>query len=722
ESPRGCPCCSNRKIYESNCLATNQPGLITECHPTKNGAITPWDVVAGSHHKAWWKCPAAEDHEWLAQVSLRTRKEHPRGCPCCSGRNVVKSNCLATIHPELITQWHPTKNGYLTPWDVVPGSNRKIWWQCPVAKDHEWEAQVCRRTDKENPRGCPCCSGRKVVASNCLATNHPELIEQWHPIKNGTLTPRDVVPGSDRKVWWQCPVTKDHVWQAQVSRRTNRKNPSGCPCCSGHKIVESNCLASTHPELISEWVTDLNSPLTPFNVGKGSNKIVHWRCSKKPTHVWSTKVALRTSTLKTGCPYCAGQKVDEALSLGVLHPELSKEWHTEKNKLYSPLTVLPGSNRKVWWQCSVNSKHVWSAIVHSRTAGKTGCPFCINRLPCGRFLTEEYRDYAIANTHPELITEWHTAKNGTLTPQDITSAFSDTVWWRCNKSEDHEWQATPSKRTYSGNGCPFCANRLVADSNCIATTDPEMAAQWHPTLNAERTTSNTSVGTYVKIWWLCNEDPEHVWQNSPVSRKTNKSGCPYCSNRMVSSTNNLGVVFPEIAKEWHPTKNSPLTPFDVVPGGVFKPWWVCGSDPDHVWDATLDQRTRSKSGCPMCFSPVSAESRLVFDELKAHYSDIITEDDVNRADILKISGWRGKFDAYIPSCNMFLEYDGSYYHADKEDVDKRKVATAIKQGFRVIRIRQSPLKALSDLDIVVPNQFDAEVYVAVIHSHIQRCK
>src|SRR6516165_1878218 len=99
-------------------------------------------------------------------------------------------NRLSLTHPELAAQWHRTKNRSLIPNDVSFASNKKVWWQCPVADDHEWEAVVNSRAQG---RGCPYCSGNAVVLSNCLATTHPALAIQWHPTKNGSLTPYDVV-------------------------------------------------------------------------------------------------------------------------------------------------------------------------------------------------------------------------------------------------------------------------------------------------------------------------------------------------------------------------------------------------------------------------------------------------------------------------------------------------------------------------------------------------
>nr|WP_326262736.1 zinc-ribbon domain-containing protein [Bacillus thuringiensis] len=31
------------------------------------------------------------------------------------------------MNPGIVKQWHPTKNGTLTPYDVVVGSYKKVW-------------------------------------------------------------------------------------------------------------------------------------------------------------------------------------------------------------------------------------------------------------------------------------------------------------------------------------------------------------------------------------------------------------------------------------------------------------------------------------------------------------------------------------------------------------------------------------------------------------------
>lgn len=211
-----------KQPYPRESLAELNPELARQWHPTKNGKLTINDVTAGSNIKVWWKCPEGDDHEWKTTVAHRS---NGRNCPICSGHKVAKSTSLGTLNPELAKEWHPTKNGNLTPIDVSPGSGRKVWWKCNKGDDHEWQAYVNNRSKGS---GCPICTNHKAVESNSLGKVHPELAKEWHPTKNGVLTPKDVAFGTHKKVWWRCHKGIDHVWQTSPSLRIIG---TGCPFC-----------------------------------------------------------------------------------------------------------------------------------------------------------------------------------------------------------------------------------------------------------------------------------------------------------------------------------------------------------------------------------------------------------------------------------------------------------------------------------------------------------
>ena len=260
----------------------------------KNAPLTPKDVVTQSHRTVWWICE--KGHEWQALVKSRADGS---GCPFCTNRKVLPGfNDLATKYPELAGQWHPSKNDKLTPSNVVTNTTRKVWWRCE--KGHEWQASIASRA---NGTGCPVCAGKVVIpGENDLATFFPELAEQWHQTKNKTMTPENVSPYSNQKVWWICPL--GHEYEAKVASRAYRG--TGCPYCSGNKVLPGfNDLATREPGVAAQWHPTLNGGLTPQMVTTCSHKKVWWECPDG--HVWKAVIHSRAGPQKCGCPVCAGR-------------------------------------------------------------------------------------------------------------------------------------------------------------------------------------------------------------------------------------------------------------------------------------------------------------------------------------------------------------------------------------------------------------------------------
>ena len=221
-------------------LADLYPAVAAEWHSSKNDRSAS-EFYPGSHAKVWWVC--RKGHEWQTVIKNRSRGS---GCPVCSNKRVLAGvNDLATVRPDLAAEWHPSKNGDLASSDVTHSSMRKVWWQCHLG--HEWQATV---NNRERGRGCGVCGGRRVLAGfNDLATVEPVIASEWHPTRNGSLSPEDVLPGSNKRVWWKCDLGSDHEWEATISNRTTPSVRSGCAVCAGRVVVKSNSLAGLFPEV-----------------------------------------------------------------------------------------------------------------------------------------------------------------------------------------------------------------------------------------------------------------------------------------------------------------------------------------------------------------------------------------------------------------------------------------------------------------------------------------
>ena len=134
----------------------------------------------------------------------------------------------------------------------------------------------------------------------------------------------------------------------------------------------------------------------------------------------------------------------------------------------------------------------------------------------------------------------------------------------------------------------------------LSQSRPELAAQWHPTKNGGLTPEQVAAVSNKKVWWKCSEGPDHEWQTTIDSRTRRGHGCPMCSGRAASVTNCLSTLYPQIAREWHPTKNPGLTPDLVASGTHVRAWWICPEGPDHEWEAAIASRTYTGRGCPFC--------------------------------------------------------------------------------------------------------------------------
>ena len=215
----GCPYCSNRKILKGyNDLQSANSILSKEWNYKKNGQLKPENFSSKSTKKVWWICK--KGHEWQASIADRNNGTQ---CPYCLNKKIIQGyNDLTTHKPTLAKEWNYEKNGNLKPEQVSVNSGKKVWWKCP--KGHEWETSIKHRS---MGRGCPYCSGRYAIkGENDLQTINPSLASEWNFEKNNELSPSDVLPSSNKKVWWKCK--NNHEWQATISHRTNG---TGCPIC-----------------------------------------------------------------------------------------------------------------------------------------------------------------------------------------------------------------------------------------------------------------------------------------------------------------------------------------------------------------------------------------------------------------------------------------------------------------------------------------------------------
>ncbi len=638
-----CPYCANQKVSDTNNLLFQYPEISKEFDLKKNKNISPRSIISKSNKKYWWKCK--KKHSYIKSPGSRV---NGGGCPYCAGKKVDATNCFKNQFPKIAKEWDYKKNGKIRPDKVSSGSNVKVWWRC--SKGHSWRTILYTRTSKSKT-GCPFCSNRKVHEKNSLFNCFPNIAKEWHPIRNGSITSKQIVYGSNRNVWWICQ--NGHEWKAKVVSRTGPKG-TGCPRCSKRissfeirilselesffknikpiyklKGAEIDLLLEDHKIGIEYdgWYYHKNR----FQEDKVKNNFLKKnnidliRLREKPLKKVSNKdILIKQNDLKKSdlnkllkqiiqitkiknkkiFQYINKKKFQSEAkyrkylsfypapipqnSLKESHESLVEEWDFVKNFPLKPENFYTNSGSKVWWKCKKG--HSWKIRIANRTGEhETGCPFC-----AGKRIDKNNN---LEKLFPKLAQEFHKTRNGKLKPKDLSPGSHKKYWWKCRNG--HEWKSIIKSRTEQKTGCPYCSGRLATKENNLKKLYPNLMKEWHPTKNRKIDPSKIRPGSNLDVWWKCQKG--HSWFATIARRTLNKSGCIYCANLKVSKTNNLQAISPKLAKEWHPTKNKPLTPKDIVAGTAKKYWWLCKNG--HEFKVAPSNRFKKNyiTKCMKCF-------------------------------------------------------------------------------------------------------------------------
>ncbi|WP_026521133.1 zinc-ribbon domain-containing protein [Butyrivibrio sp. VCB2001] len=508
----GCPYCAGQKtIIGETDLSTTHPSFASEWNYVKNGSLTPHDVSYGSNKCVWWKC--ANNHEWKATIKLRTYTNSK--CPYCNSNNTIVSNTgkkdLASVYPDLVQFWHPTKNTHATPETTPYGSGKRIWWICK--NGHEYQMAVYNMT---KGKGCPICSRRR-------RTSFPEqafyyYLKQVFPDAINSYK-GDFSRGMELDIY--IPSQRTGIeYDGKIYHRSHQnllRDAKKYQLCKekGIQLIRIIDIENDSPiirydhaiKLLNQSDMVLENTICELLYHLGKLSEVNVNITRDKFKILEYLGALDKS-------------------LESEFPEIASEFSRTKNGNLRASFFHPGSNEKVWWTCS-KCGHEWKAAISDRTGeDKNGCPVCSKQI-CGA----KHHDYVLkskgsfADNHPELLEKWNYKKN-TVLPTEVVSGSSQKIWWTCEKG--HEWASSIGHVSERGCNCPFCTNkRVLAGYNDLASTNPDLVSEWDFKKNGDLTPTNVSAGSSKKAWWIC-RTCGNSWQ-SVIHTRNKGVGCPKCA-------------------------------------------------------------------------------------------------------------------------------------------------------------------------------------------------
>lgn len=269
----------------------------------------------GSAVKAHWRC-ATCGHRWQSRISCRAISG--QGCPACAREAKRGPQRPLTEVEHLVGEWHPTRNGSVTPADEGTGSKIKRWWSCSACS-HEWQAATAMRV---HGHGCPVCRYRRGPRKT---VSDLPLMTEWDVKRNAAEghDPTTMGQSVETKVWWICS-TCSHSWKTGV--RSRNQGGRGCPACRDRQTAERvRKSLATHP-LAVEYAADLNQQ-PPASLRWRDRAVVWWRCGDC-TSTYQRSVASRVGG-GSGCPHCSGGRwTKQALQSWLLthQPQTEEQW------------------------------------------------------------------------------------------------------------------------------------------------------------------------------------------------------------------------------------------------------------------------------------------------------------------------------------------------------------------------------------------------------------
>lgn len=150
--------------------------------------------------------------------------------------------------------------------------------------------------------------------------------------------------------------------------------------------------------------------------------------------------------------------------------------------------------------------------------------------------------------------------------------------------------------------------KYTLEEYCKLNNMEYLLSEWDYEKNVDRGPASVSSGnSKIKVWWKCNKG--HSFVTDVYNRVSKRSGCPYCTGRVLTGYNDLITINPEYICEWDYEKNIGINPRKEGLYSKKKVGWIC-RECSNRWEAIISSRSEGR-GCPVCaIKRRSARSRV----------------------------------------------------------------------------------------------------------------
>lgn len=312
----------------------------------------------------------------------------------------------------------------------------------------------------------------------------------------------------------------------------------------------------------------------------------------------------------------------------------------------------------------------------------------------------ELKNNSLLKHRPDLFDEWDFKKNDELGIDiyRISYGSAKKVWWICPDCNSEFDSSINSRTGEQKSNCPYCSGKRVNHTNSLTTLNPELASEWHPTLNGELTPHAVTLKSGKKVWWLgqCG----HEWDATVASRAGLMTTCPYCTNQKVlKGFNDMWTTNPELAKML-------LNPED---GFKYTHWsgqkidWKCATCSNNINNKRISDTNSKGVICPRCSDGISFPERFMYELLKEKSIEFVYDRKQKWSKTLR-------YDFYIPSLSTIIEVHGKQHYEEgfecyggrtlqeEQENDRYKYELAMENGiskYVIIDAQESTVSHIS---------------------------
>ena len=156
---------------------------------------------------------------------------------------------------------------------------------------------------------------------------------------------------------------------------------------------------------------------------------------------------------------------------------------------------------------------------------------------------------------------------------------------------------------------------------------PDLMLDWDPLNNSGIRPEDLTSGSHQVVVWTCHKCGRR-W-SCQVRNRIQGTGCTCDAmarktaslrKKLVARDGSLAEHRPDLAAQWHPTKNGSLKPEYIPYGSNKRLWWKC-TQCGYEWQSPVASRTRG-TRCPVCTGNTAAEG---INDLCTTHPDLVKE-------------------------------------------------------------------------------------------------